>query len=475
MGDHVPAETPRLTASLSEGAGEPVAAPAVGLDRAYRLELAMAASGLGDWSWDGPSGRVTLSPRAARIFGFAPDAALNWEALRRRFHPEDLARARVEAVSAAGGETFEFECRLVRDDGAEAWAQVRGEARYENGTPASMVGGVSDISRAKAAEARLRESEARFRAMADSAPAPVWVTSPAGPVEFVNQAFAEFAGRDGHELVGDYWMTFIHPEDLPGVGRKREEARRGPDPYVFEARFLRADGEWRLMQASSKPRFDETGVFCGYTGLAVDITETREAGVRQKLLINELNHRVKNTLATVQSVVNQTLRQDIPATEAREVLTSRLMALAAAHDVLTRENWESAGVQEIVDQAVGHLDGAGARRFDARGPAVRLPPKSALAMSMALHELGTNAVKYGALSNETGRVRIDWALDHAAEAPTLALTWREAGGPPVAVPAASGFGSRLLRQGLATDLGSPAELTYAADGLSAVIRARLLG
>src|SRR5262249_51996281 len=157
----------------------------------------MAASGLGDWSWDGRTDRVTLSPRAARILGFASSEALVWTDLIQRLDPDDLLQGRTAIRSAPRGEAFEFECRLRREDGGETWVQIRGEIFFEEDGQRSLFGVVSDISRAKAAEAKLRESEARFRAMAEAAPAPVWVTSPEGPIEFVNQAFAEFAGLPG--------------------------------------------------------------------------------------------------------------------------------------------------------------------------------------------------------------------------------------------------------------------------------------
>jgi PAS domain S-box-containing protein len=466
MGEASAATTHTADGPAPDG-GRPAPTPAA--ERVRRLELVMAASGFGDWSWDGRTNQVSLSPRAARILGYSGKAELAWSDLAPRLHPEDLMQGRLAVRDAGRGEAFEFECRLRQDDGGETWVQVRGETFYEEDGQRALFGVVSDISRAKAAEAKLRESEARFRAMAEAAPAPVWATSPGGPIEFVNEAFAEFAGHASEELLGDFWMTMIHPDDLPVVGAIRAEARKTLAAYTFEARFRRADGEWRLMRASSKPRFDEIGTFLGYVGLSVDVTEMREAVARQQLLINELNHRVKNTLATVQSVIRQTLRRERPAGEARETLTARLVALAAAHDVLTRENWESAAMGDIVAQATAHLGGA--RRFDIAGPLVRLPPKTALAMSMALHELATNAAKYGSLSNESGRVRIGWTLDGAA----LTLTWREEGGPPVAKPAAAGFGTRLLRKGLVTDLGAPAELTYAPDGLVSVIRARNVG
>jgi two-component sensor histidine kinase len=227
------------------------------------------------------------------------------------------------------------------------------------------------------------------------------------------------------------------------------------------------------MLSRATPRVEADGQVVGMIGVMVDITDVRRAETHQRLLINELNHRVKNTLATVQSVVRQTVRGEGSVAEIRETLTARLLALSAAHDVLTRENWEGAGLREVVDQAVRHYEPTGAPRFVVTGPPVRLPPKVALAISMALHELATNAVKHGALSCEGGRVEIGWSPGAAGEEAGLVLEWRERDGPPVSPPKSTGFGSRLLKHGLAIEMGWPAELIFAPEGLKAILRARL--
>ncbi|MEW5686546.1 MAG: HWE histidine kinase domain-containing protein [Pseudomonadota bacterium] len=315
----------------------------------------------------------------------------------------------------------------------------------------------SSLTRARV-ERALRESEARFRTMADSAPAPVWLTNAAGNVEFLNRALGELLGRTTEELLGDAWAQHMHPEDLIRMNASRTQARSsGYAPYSWMARFRRHDGEWRWMHGTSQPRFDEAGVFQGYISLAMDVTEARRAERRQQMLINELNHRVKNTLATVQSLAHQTLRQD----SSRQQLNERLFALSAAHNVLTRRNWESGGIVEIASEAVRPYDDHERSRFTLSGPEVSLPPSVSLAVSMALHELATNAVKYGALSGPGGRVGVTWNWRDGA----IDLEWRETGGPPVTPPTRRGFGSRLLGAGLTAELGSPADIAYAPEGV----------
>ncbi|MCR5875057.1 PAS domain-containing protein [Phenylobacterium sp. J426] len=275
----------------------------------------------------------------------------------------------------------------------------------------------------------------------------------------MNRAFCDHVGKPFEELLADSWVGLMHPDDVAGVVQARADARVDARPYGFEARFRHASGDWRWMRASCQPRFDAQGVFQGYVGMSMDITEARRAEERQALLINELNHRVKNTLATVQSLARQTLRDGLVTREARERFTERLLALSTAHNVLTRRNWESAELAEIAEEAVRPWT----PRIALAGPAVQVAPNVALAVSMALHELATNAVKYGALSAPAGRVDVGWRLGDEAG---IALTWTETGGPPVVAPAGvRGFGSRLLTQGLAGELGAPAELDYRPEGL----------
>jgi len=196
--------------------------------------------------------------------------------------------------------------------------------------------------------------------------------------------------------------------------------------------------------------------------------ERARAEQHQHLLINELNHRVKNNLASVQAIAFQTLRGDVPLAEARARFEARLAALSNAHNLLTEENWGGASLERVVRDAIEHLGGESGR-FDVEGEPLRLAPRAALAMAMALHELGTNAAKYGALTAESGRVAISWRLDGER----LLLEWRESGGPPVQPPTRRGFGSRLIERGLEADLGGSAALRFEPDGLLCRIDASL--
>lgn len=196
-----------------------------------------------------------------------------------------------------------------------------------------------------------------------------------------------------------------------------------------------------------------------------DVTPRVRAESHQRLLVNELNHRVKNTLASVQSIAMQTLRGASSMEEASSAISARILALSAAHNILTNENWDGADLAVIVRSSLDAFDEPGGKRFLVHGPHVRLGPRAALSMSLALHELATNAVKYGALSNEAGFVAVDWSVTSKADGSAFTLTWRETGGPPAPVSDRKGFGSRLILRVLPMELGGAARVDYGAAGL----------
>jgi PAS domain S-box-containing protein len=235
-----------------------------------------------------------------------------------------------------------------------------------------------------------------------------------------------------------------------------------PARFENEAKEL---GRWFDVYAAKTGQPSERLVAVLFT----DITARKRWEEHQRLLINELNHRVKNTLATVQSIASQTLRNAGSAEGAREALENRLLALSRVHDVLTRENWEGADLYEIVADAVAPYSNPGEDRLHLSGETIRLPPRMALALAMALQELATNAVKYGALSNDTGEVRITWRDGDDS----LHLTWAEQGGPPVTAPSRRGFGTRLIERSLASDLNGDVRIAFEPSGLVCTVDAPL--
>jgi two-component sensor histidine kinase len=205
----------------------------------------------------------------------------------------------------------------------------------------------------------------------------------------------------------------------------------------------------------------------------MDITARKAAEERQRLLLNELNHRVKNTLAIVQGLAQQSFRRQGDPQRARAAFEARLTALAAAHNLLTRNSWEPAFIAEVVEASLTAALGSDVERVDFAGPELKVPPQTAVSIALALHELSTNAIKYGALSEPGGTVRIRWETRFEGEQARFSLVWTERGGPPVRPPEARGFGSRMIEHGLAADLGGQAQLNFEPEGVVYTIDAPL--
>ena len=387
---------------------------------------------------------------------------------------EPFPAAALPLARAARGETVnEARWRIRRPDGRDLVAIGNARPFYDAaGVQQGAILTLRDDSARHAAELALAESEARFRTIADCAPAPVWVTGPNG-VEFANRAYSEFAMRPVGELLGHAWIGLVHEDDIPAILALRTEAWKTGSSYGWEARFRRSDGEWLWIHANCAPRFDANGEVQGYVGMAVDITESRraEAELRDserhlRLMVDELNHRVKNTLAIVQGLAQQSFRGGGVATEVRASFEGRLAALAAAHDLLTRKKWEGAELRDLVVAAVAaHRD----ERVAIDGPSLELPPKLAVTLALVLHELCTNAAKYGALSAPAGRVAITWTKSGEQ----LSLHWVESGGPPVATPGRRGFGTRMIERALASEAGGMARLDFRPEGVVCEIEASL--
>lgn len=263
----------------------------------------------------------------------------------------------------------------------------------------------------------------------------------------------------------------FHPDDIPLMWSRVQKALTpdGDGRYEVEYRVKQLDGSWRWLSAWGLVEFEGHGAErkpVAIAGASRDLTELKSAEEQQRLLVNELNHRVKNTLATIQSIATQTIRSADDLKSARAALDSRIISLAQAHDLLTDRSWSGADIREVVIRAMSPF---AADQINLSGPSREISPHQALALSLALHELATNAAKYGALKVPEGRIHLAWHVD----GPVLHLNWRESGGPPVTPPSRRGFGSRLLEDGLVHDLGGQTKLDYAADGVRCEMSALL--
>ena len=287
------------------------------------------------------------------------------------------------------------------------------------------------------------------------------------PIVFANDAFLKLTDFARNEVLGASFKSLM----TQGIGStelaKIEIAFAGRADSEPEICYQRGNGTNFWASVFISPVCDEQGKIVQHFISLIDTSQQREKQAHCEMLIDELNHRVKNTLATVQSITRQALRGSSDPAVIREAIESRIFALARSHDLLSHEHWQGAELHQLVAAALRPfqaLDGVG-DRFEIGGPDVRLAPKATLALGIALHELATNAVKYGALSNDHGVTSVTWRIAVADEARQLTLDWRERGGPAVGTPVHRGFGSQVLQRGLSHELHGTTELHYRPGGV----------
>lgn len=285
-----------------------------------------------------------------------------------------------------------------------------------------------------------------------------------GLVTSWNEGARLILGWTAEEMIGKPATAFFVQEDREAGVPQREmtaalSAGRGSD----ERWHLKKDGTtfWASGEMMTLRADDDTAI--GFIKILRDRTHERDQADRQRLLMHELGHRMKNTLSVVQSIATQSLRNSASLEDASEKLQSRISAYSKAHDILLQKNWVSAPLGNIVEAAKVSIGLEGSDRIKMDGPEVEIGPQAALTFSLVLHELLTNATKYGALCNHEGHIEISWHTDHLDGEDRLLLSWREIGGPPVEDPTRRGFGSRLIVSSLS--LHGKVEVAYHPHGL----------
>lgn len=332
----------------------------------------------------------------------------------------------------------------------------------------------TDIEEQKTAELALRESEVQVKLALSAAEMGVWECQVMDG-KFVNlqgddRAITLLGGKPGEQSSFEMFASRLHADDRAKLGPAAMQAldSEGDGILDLEYRIVGQNGEkdrWVHARAQALP----SSVGKRLIGTVRDITHRREAEVMQGILSAELQHRIKNTLAMVNAIAAQTLKgEDI--LDRRLAFTARLEALAQAHDMLTASSWQSAPIQSVIESALTpHMSGE--ERFVMDGTHLKLSAKQALSMALTIHELATNAAKYGALSVPGGKVRVTWATDAKDEAGNrqFRFVWQESGGPPVEEPARRGFGSRLITRVLAADFQGKVSIDYAPGGVVCVL------
>lgn len=338
------------------------------------------------------------------------------------------------------------------------------EAQYDG--ERVFVGFVRDISERKNAELALRMSESRLATTYNHAFAGIGETDENGRFLRANEQFCKITGYTLQELRELSIFSITHAED---VTTDREQFARQwsgeIENYALEKRYVRKDGEivWVEVAASIVRADGELRPYA--VRIVRDISQRKAAERHQHLLLSELQHRVKNSLTIVQSLALQSFKGDAVSPEQVRLFEARLAALANAHDLLVKQNWTPTPLLRIAEQGLRPFDLES--RFKLAGEEVLIDPQTAVTFTLALHELATNAVKYGALSLPTGHVRLTWQISDNR----LSIRWEERGGPPVSAPLKSGFGTRLLEKALARQLQGQVLMEFKTSGLTCTIDA----
>lgn len=312
----------------------------------------------------------------------------------------------------------------------------------------------------------LNDTERRLQAVLDNATMSVILMDDRQQCIYMNRAAEKLIGytldevlaldRPLHDIV-----HHTYPDGRPFPLSECAIDRAFPEHNQMQGEevFVHRDGSFYPVAFTASPMRDEASNTIGTIIEVRDIREEKAAKERQRLLIDELNHRVKNTLAAVQSIAHQSFKG--ADAEAREAFEGRLSALSSAHNILTRESWTGASLHTALKTAIAPFETTGC--FELVGDDHPLSPKMVVSLSMVLHELATNAAKYGSLSAPGGKVRIEWSVNEEGE--RLAMRWEESGGPEVAPPTRKGFGSRLLERQFATEFAGSVSLDYRPSGL----------
>lgn len=390
--------------------------------------------------------------------------AINWRAITPAEH-QPLGHRAVKWLQE-GEEVAPFEKKFVRKDGSRVPVLV-GAARIDSdAAELNWVCFVLDLTRQKQAATDLKRSEERYRGLTEAISSVVWAAAADGAVIDM-QHWSQLTGQTRSQYQGFGWLDVIHPEDRDPTRDAWLQAIDNRQPLDVEYRVRNRNGRYRWYHVRGAPVLDEDGGVREWIGICIDIDERKSSAARQQLLTAELDHRVRNILAAVQSMVSLTEPGAASKEEYASLLQGRIGAMARTHGLLSRLTWQGASLMQIVyDEIAPFTTGAESIRIDG-DPEFMLRPKDALDFALVIHELMTNAAKYGALSVPAGRIDISWRVDNSTD--VLVFKWRETRGPPVKKPTRRGFGTRLIANVFSPTVGRTARLDFLAGGLSCTL------
>jgi len=407
---------------------------------------------------------LLVNPQMCTITGYSAEELLT-KTVRDITHAGDFEEYLPQVKSMYRGEidSFGTEKRYIRKDGSIVWARLRIScARKAGGEIDHFIAVIVDISAQKMAEIALRESEERLGAALRAGRLGVHDYDPqTGRVKWDRETYRLWGVPEGEAVTMETFEAGVHSEDLCVV---RAALSRALDPsgtrrYECEYRVVsRADGAVRWISADGDVTF-EGGSPVRLVGTVQDITERKKREAQVELLLREVNHRAKNLLGVVQAIASQTAVEGCEEFIAR--FSDRVRALAANQDLLVKSQWQGVKLGELVSAQLAHFEGLIGSRIEIAGPPLRIAAEAAQPIAMALHELATNAGKYGALSNSKGKIRIAWDFDRDG---SFHLSWTESGGPAGSRPGRRGFGTMVIADTPEIQLDAKVALEFPSSG-----------
>ncbi len=309
-----------------------------------RLRIAKLAAGIGIHEYRPGTGELLWDERVRELWGIGPDEVVTYEFFMSGLHPDDRAPTQAvvdAALDPAGDGVYRATYRVIcRADGVTRWVAATGHVTFEDGRPVRLVGTVADISESKRVEADLRESEDRFRSMADGTPVMIWVTDPVGRLEYVNRAYEDFFGISMEQIRSDGWQALVHPEDREAYVTPFLTALRERTPYQAQGRVARADGAWRWIESFGAPRFAPDGTFLGMAGSSPDISERKETEARLRdalaakdQFVGFISHELRTPMTVILGMSQLLATAAVPEERRRE-LAADIYASAQEQDAM---------------------------------------------------------------------------------------------------------------------------------------------
>lgn len=453
-----------------------------------RLKAAVDLVGLSLWAWDPATGALDWDARIKAMWGLQPDAPVDLELAFSAVRPED--RPRVDAAIAAatdprGNGVYAVEYRVVGiDDGIERWVATYGQAMFRNNQAVRLIGAALDVTDRKRAEERLRQSEAQIAAILEQLPVGVGLYDTEGHLIIGNAMMRSVVGNILPSRDPDssrYWQSY--GSDGRALDRSQYPSARALQGETVSpgVNFVRTyeDGRKFWTRVSAAPFYSSSGEIAGAVSVVQDIDDEKRAQDANLVLIAELQHRTRNLLTVVRSIANQLLKSGGTREDFSIRLNQRLGALSRVQGLLSRPSGTAVSIGELVTvelEALGTDESD--RRIRLQGPEIALPFNVVQILALALHELSTNALKYGALSIADGRLEIVWRVFTGERGERrLELNWRESGIVEMPQPEQTrrGYGRELIERALPYQLGARTELTIAKDGVRCMIDLPLVG